>query len=441
MREIIKRVTVILLALAMAILFIPAGGMQKAYADGVEYGEIRNVAVDSNGVMTWDPVEGVSGYYICIDGLYWDAVSDNAYEVDNQIDYCIVNGIVENRGNHTIMIEGDSPDKYFTWEGTRRHFLNNKETDTLFRYYGSTRYETSIKVADAYKKKMGVENFSSIILAYGKNYADALAGSYLSSNANAPILLVDSDQSHINAVQNYIRKNLTSGGTIYLLGGKAVVPDAAVAGLSGYTIKRLGGSDRYATNLEILKEGSKIVPWFEYSIIICSGTGFADSLSAAATGKPIMLVRGKSLTNEQKSYLKSLKESGSLFITIVGGEGAVSKDLFGQLKAYGTPYRVWGNDRYETSKAFADYYFGQVSAAVAAYGQTFPDGLCGGSLANAMGGPLILAANGRTAGAAEYAKGHHIMFGAILGGPALISDASAKAIFDVSDSSRVVTVE
>ena len=64
-----------------------------------------------------------------------------------------------------------------------------------------------------------------------------------------------------------------------------------------------------------------------------------------------------------------------------------------------------------------------------AYGANFPDGLCGGSLANAMGGPLILTGNGKTDAAVKYAKENGIEVGAVLGGPTLISDQSVDAIF------------
>jgi hypothetical protein len=49
-----------------------------------------------------------------------------------------------------------------------------------------------------------------------------------------------------------------------------------------------------------------------------------------------------------------------------------------------------------------------------------------------MGGPLLLSANNRSAQAAAYANANGIRTGAVLGGPTLISDDSARAIFDVA---------
>ena len=289
------------------------------------------------------------------------------------------------------------------------------------RYFGATRYETAIKAADAYKAQLGVDEFDSVIIACGTNYADALAGSYLSSVKHAPILLVRNTPGEILLVQDYIKKNLKHGGMIYMLGGEAVVPESAVAGLRAYYIKRLWGADRYATNVEILKEAG--VSGDE--ILVASGLGFADSLSASATGKPILLVR-TTIQDSQKDYVASLK--GKKFY-VIGGSGAVNDDLEAYFKTLGETKRLGGQTRYETSVSVAKQFFPEPMGAVLAYGANFPDGLCGGSLANAMGGPLLLAANGKSDQAAAYAKEKGIKGGAILGGPTLINDDNANKVF------------
>ena len=114
---------------------------------------------------------------------------------------------------------------------------------------------------------------------------------------------------------------------------------------------------------------------------------------------------------------------------IVGGPGAVSDSVMNELKAYGSTNRTGGSTRYETSVNVANKFFRNPEKGVLAYGQAFPDGLCGGALAHAMGGPLVLAANGKTDAAVKYAGEAGMKYGAVLGGPTLIDDASAKAIF------------
>ena len=88
-----------------------------------------------------------------------------------------------------------------------------------------------------------------------------------------------------NYTQSYIKDNVNAGGTIYLLGGEAAVSEEFENSFDGYIVKRLGGNNRYETNLSILRESGIN----EDDILICSATSFADSLSASAVGKPIML--------------------------------------------------------------------------------------------------------------------------------------------------------
>lgn len=323
------------------------------------------------------------------------------------------------------------PEGYVTIPEDWQHTSTLTIIPPLFRYSGKNRYETAIKAADALKEELGVEQFDAVILACGTNYADALAGSYLASVKNAPILLVDNNNKpSIDLAQAYIKANLKSGGTIYMLGGPAVVPENAVDGLTGYTVTRLMGSNRYATNIAILEEAGISGG----DVLVCSGTGFADSLSASAIGKPILLV-GPSILDNQKDFIQSL--SGKAFF-IIGGEGAVSPAIESYLSGIGSTMRIGGANRYETSANVARYFFTSPDRTVLAYAMNFPDGLSGGPLAYAMGGPLILATNSGSAVAAGYAKDANIRVGSVLGGPTLISDDSVRTIFQLAPSIEVI---
>ena len=171
--------------------------------------------------------------------------------------------------------------------------------------------------------------------------------------------------------------------------------------------------------------------------MVASGIGFADSLSASATGKPILLVKN-TIQDSQKDYVASLK--GKKFY-VIGGTGAVNEDLEAYFKTLGETERLGGQTRYETSVNVAKQFFPEPNGAVLAYGANFPDGLCGGSLANAMGGPLLLAANGKADKAAAYAKEKGVKGGAVLGGPTLISDADARTIFRMAADAKIEEVK
>lgn len=302
------------------------------------------------------------------------------------------------------------------------------------RIYGNDRFLTALKAAEEYKTLLGVDKLDNVILANGINFADALAGSYLSRVTNAPILLVDGRQDHIDGVQNFIKNNLKQGGTIYILGGEKAVPGAAVSGLSGVYTKRLGGNDRYETNIKILNEAAKFDSNAE-EYMVASGNNFPDCLSVSAVGKPILLVRNI-IQDNQKDFINSLK--GKKFY-IIGGNVAVSTDIEAVFKGLGTTERIWGDNRFATSTAVAKKFFKNPSSAVVAYGMNFPDGLCGGPLAYLMGGPLLLAGNnGTEAEAVQYATSNGVVVGVVLGGEKLVNDANVKKIFSMATTAEIV---
>lgn len=292
---------------------------------------------------------------------------------------------------------------------------------SIDRYSGNNRYETAFAVADALKEQQGVDKFENIIVAYGDNYADALAGSYLAKVKNAPILVVNSRME--SYVKDYIDENTSKAGTIYLLGGEGVVSRNFANSLtsSGYNVKRLGGANRYETNMSILRESGVT----NEDILVCSASSFADSLSASAVGKPILLVN-TSLYDEQKDLLSTFDTDR---FYLIGGTGAVTASVGTELRQYGTVERVAGSNRYTTSKAIADKFFaGGSDTIVIASGDDFPDGLTGGPLAMSLSSPLFLVNDRNTSSAAEYVADHGLDVITVIGGTGVVSDDAANAI-------------
>lgn len=316
-----------------------------------------------------------------------------------------------------------------------------KEPARVIRLAGANRFETSLLVADQMKEVLGEEKFDAIIVACGSDFADALAGSYLSAVKHAPILLSwGSGGRYAYLDENniaYIKANLKSGGTVYLLGGFNAVPELYDAGLGELNVKRLGGKDRFATDLLILKEAG-VSPGQE--ILVCTATEFADSLSASATGLPILLVydqRG-SLYGDQHAYLESLK--GQNTFCIVGGINAVCQELEDEIGQYGPTTRLAGADRLRTSVMVAQRYFRDVEAVAMAYGWDYPDGLCGGALAYSMGSPLVLSYSDPKyyAVAKDYLARNEIDAGIILGGEKLITESVVRDIFAMDDEDEIL---
>ena len=189
--------------------------------------------------------------------------------------------------------------------------------EPVYRVSGTSRYETSYKTADVLKAQLGVDKFDTAIIAYGKNFPDALAGSYLAGKTDAPILMII--DKYADELTAYVKENVEQGSTIYILGGEGAIPDSQLSGLGDHNLCRLAGKTRYETNLKILEEAGVT----NQDILVCTGKNFADSLSASATGKPILLLNNKEITAEQKAFLE--EHQGNRYY-IVGGTGAVGDE-------------------------------------------------------------------------------------------------------------------
>ena len=101
-----------------------------------------------------------------------------------------------------------------------RTALDLQQEDQLHRIYGINRYDTSCAVYSwfGYSTLKG----SSVCIATGKNFPDALAGGVLAAEFRAPLLLVGGYCDYSS------RLNPERFFNIFILGGTGAVPDAAV---------------------------------------------------------------------------------------------------------------------------------------------------------------------------------------------------------------------
>lgn len=308
-------------------------------------------------------------------------------------------------------------------------YVSADEGDYI-RVAGNNRYETAMEIANTMADKTGVYN--SIIVASGSDFPDALAGSYLAWAKHAPILLVADGRA--SEVRQYIQLHIKSKGTVYILGGNSTVSSGFEDSLKklGLKVVRLGGNNRYDTNLLILN-AAKVNAGQE--IVVCSGASYADSLSVAASGRPIMLV-GETFSNEQLAYLRKLKPAK---IYIIGGTGAVNEGIQSAASRIATTERIGGSSRYETSLNIANKFFAQrkPKSVVLTSGKDFPDGLSGGPLALSIGAPiLLLDGNAERINAVwEFINAKGIKASYALGGPSVFSDEVLNDVMNGADTS------
>lgn len=290
------------------------------------------------------------------------------------------------------------------------------------RLAGANRYETAILASQEVCENYKPAYFENVIIANGDNFPDALSGTYMASMYCCPLVLINSAKA--SYVCDYLNKNLVPDAVITIIGGQNAVKDSWLKGIEKKERKfeRLAGSNRYKTNLEILKKG--YLDGGE--ILVATGKNFADALSASATGLPLLLV-GDTLQDYQKSFLKKIQNPT---FTIIGGTSAVSESVEKELAKIGTVnLRLKGDNRYQTSAYIAYHYFDPKSFdnvpqyAVLATGANFPDGLSGGPLAWSVGNcPLLLIdpTGAKNIDAIGYGSDTGIEEGYILGGEAAV---------------------
>ena len=288
------------------------------------------------------------------------------------------------------------------------------------RISGPTRYETAEEIAEKLYAKSGA--FKNIVVAYGGNFPDALSGGYLAKVKNAPIILVN--ESREDSIVEYINKRAAKKGNIYLLGGSGVISTSFEEKLlaNGFKVKRLGGKNRYETNLNILREAQ--VKGQE--LLVASASSYADSIAASSTGRPILLV-GDSLNSEQKAFLQNADIGG---IYILGGKGAVAEQVRTELKAYGNTQRIAGVNRYETSAYIAKKFFGNAKTVTMVSGRNYPDGLAAGPWAAQNGSPILLVNTNCWTAANNYVCTISPTQSYVLGGVSLIDNATASKAMD-----------
>ncbi|MCT8978329.1 cell wall-binding repeat-containing protein [Clostridium sp. CX1] len=197
---------------------------------------------------------------------------------------------------------------------------------------------------------------------------------------------------------------------------------------------RAGGEDRYGTSVKVSQIG-----WLDgtKNVIIASGEGYADALSAAPLAKakdaPILLTESKSLNSQTLEELKRLNDKVKIEnIYVIGGTGSVSEGAYNKLKSeFGDANvdRLWGNDRYETAVAVAEK-LGVTDKIVLASGDGYADALSAAPIAAMKGMPILLTESKELSKPTEeFIKKHSgINKTYVIGGTASVGDATKEKV-------------
>jgi hypothetical protein len=284
------------------------------------------------------------------------------------------------------------------------------------RIAGSDRFATAVAVSVS--TFPATASASAVVLASGDSYPDALVGVTLTASLNAPLLLT-SGATLPSVTKNEIVRVLPAGGTVYLLGGTASVPNSIASQLSalGYHATRYAGTDRFGTALAVAAALGNPT-----TVMLVDGSTFADALAAgpaaAHVHAAVLLTNGSSLPAVDAAYLAA--HHGTVYGIGTAGHTADPAAI---------PVFGVGSSS-STSAAVAAKFFPAPTAVGVATSASFPDALAGGAQVAHLGGPLLLNAPGAIDNqVASYLTAHAptITVARIYGGTSGISAAASDA--------------
>lgn len=200
------------------------------------------------------------------------------------------------------------------------------------RIAGTSRYATSSLIAArvrsvALERDLG--DVTSVFVATGVNFPDALGASAIAADRIMPILLV--------------KKDVIPGGSVvsgyssyYVLGSTNAISSAVESQLASYgAVTRFSGSTRYDTAAKVIAYARDT--WgADLSTVGCaSGTNFPDALAAgAALGRSgrVQVLTNPSRLSAETSTLLDQNRSSIAWMTFYGGTSSLAPQVVNDVR-------------------------------------------------------------------------------------------------------------
>lgn len=273
-----------------------------------------------------------------------------------------------------------------------------QSNDTTYSpVFGASRIETAIKASEA----AFPDGATTVVIATGYNWPDALGGAALAGAYQGPILLTDPTYLPWQVMDEVVRLGATDA---IILGGtgavKSPVETALKSELGQAHVRRLAGDNRYETAVMVAEDTvNRLGAAYDGTAFVATGENFPDALGAsplaAAASWPIYLTPGDSLNPLTAA---AMEDHGVTDALILGEIGAISAGVSSAIDAVpgvASVVRLGGSSRYETAVEVAQYGVDNVfglgwNGVAIATGQNYPDALAGGVLQGLSGSVMLL---------------------------------------------------
>jgi putative cell wall-binding protein len=202
-------------------------------------------------------------------------------------------------------------------------------TYSVERLAGGNRYDTAKLIKERGDTTRG-SAATSVIVASGDTFPDALSGSSYAAFSGTPIVLVKKEKIPVESAALLT----TVVDAAFVIGGTAVISDAVVTSIEagiGNVSQRLSGADRYATSVAV----ANFFFTTPLAVAIATGLSFPDALSGSVlagktalstSGIPLLLAKPTSVPPSILDYLSShaatIDDTTSGYV--FGGTSAIS---------------------------------------------------------------------------------------------------------------------
>jgi len=337
--------------------------------------------------LTWSAAEGQGVFYL------YGYEGGSAYRTTSTSGRLVLPA----SGPNTVWVRSFASDRWSAQQPTTAsvNVTAGSHPINSLRLEGANRFRTALAISQASFPATS----ASVVIASGENWPDGLAGGTLASVSNGPLLLTRASRLSLEVRDEILRLRPQR---IYILGGSGAISPAVESAIRSLpitgTVERLQGHDRYATAARIANRvrdyTRSVVSGQANRVIVASGENFPDALAgsalAASARIPILLTRRSALTTSTEGALRAIMPYETL---VLGGEGVISKAVHDRLPR---PHRIWGANRYETSRKIAEYGRSgsrplfDANRLGFATGTTFPDALAAGQLLGGRRTPIVL---------------------------------------------------
>ena len=240
----------------------------------------------------------------------------------------------------------------------------------------------------------------TVILARDDGYQDALCASGIAGLAQAPVLLVKTDE-----LPEQTRAELArlKPSTVVVCGGTAAVSDAvanAAAQVSNANLYRCAGAGAAETAVDIFAKAPTITrkSWGKIAFVATNQT-YQDALSISPyswwAGCPIFLTSNTDSISSE--IVQAIVDGGFDEVRVIGGTSAVSEGVVATLASAGVKVsetgRLAGTGALETSEAVAEWEYAEGMKAdglALANRDGYWDALTGAALCGRNGSVLLL---------------------------------------------------